>query len=202
MGIAWYINYIIQIEDEMKNAKEEDLLYFRTKEDLRNSLGQNAVIVGVLFESTGGKFGRSEGISYRIALEVTNNSIVNYVYPFLSTSRLYKQSHKLNRETQTRLNRNASYPTADVDMQLNYIKSEYDADGNIIAGTHNGSYAYGNSLLVISGSVSLVQEIDNFTDSGERKVNYDIGKNETEVTYKLSPKLSGESEINGIVVTL
>ena len=191
---------------EMKSTKEEDLLFFTTEEELKANLGEDACCVGVLFESISGTMSASEGVALEIALEVTNNAITGNVYQFISTSSLYKVDNKLDRTTQTRANVDAVFPTADVFIQHNYIKSAYDENGSIISGTHNGSYTYGQSVLIISGKVQVFQEIVSKNDDGTTKINYDIGKNENIVTYSLKPQLDyaegSTAEVTNITVTV
>ena len=177
-------------DEEMKNATEEDLLFFTSEEELQKQLGQNAYCVGVLFESTSGTMTASKGVTLEIALEVSQEAEVGKVYQFLSTSRLYTKENELDRTTQTRENPNAVFPSPNFQVQRNYIKTEYDSNGNIIEGTHNGSYEFGQSLLIISGKLTVDHSIEDKTESGETKVNYDIGRNENLATLSIKPTLS------------
>ena len=176
-------------DSEMKNLTEEDLLFFKSEDLLKEQLGNSAVCVGVLFESIDGMAQAGAGYSVSIALEVTSNAKVGNVYQFLSDSRLYKINKKLDRTTQTRENPNAQFPEADISTNFNYIKTAYDENGNIISGTHNGEYQYGQSLLIVGGKLSVIHSVEDKATTGSEKVNYDIGRNENTVTFGLKPQL-------------
>ena len=86
------------------------------------------------------------------------------------------------------------YPTPTWDSgNLQYIKTEYDENGEIISGTHNGGARWGNTLLAIGAN--LHGEIKAINGSNEEKVNYDLGKNESIVTYSVEPQLDGNTNI-------
>ena len=91
-------------------------------------------------------------------------------------------------------------------MKSIYVKTKYDDSGNIMTGTHSGGYAQGQSLLIVGGNVSILKEVNDKTDSGSTKVNYDLGRNEYEVEYKLTPKLTKiqttSGEIQDVTVTV
>ncbi|MEE0127469.1 MAG: SdrD B-like domain-containing protein, partial [Clostridia bacterium] len=197
-------NYVS--DEEMKTITEDDLLFFKTEEELKKNLGENSVCVGVLFESINGKFSAASGINLQIALEATNKAKVSEVYQFVSSSKLYKKDKKLDRSVQTKENPNAQFPEPDVSYKLNYVKTKYDENGNIVTGTHNGGYTYGQSLLIVSGKVSVEHSIEDKISTGKEKVNYDIGKNESTVTFGIKPQLisktnTGES-IGNITVKI
>ena len=62
-------------------------------------------------------------------------------------------------------------------------------DDNIISGTHNGEYQYGQSLLIVGGKLSVIHSVEDKATTGSEKVNYDIGRNENTVTFGLKPQL-------------
>jgi len=193
-------------DSEMKNLTEEDLLFFKSEDLLKEQLGNSAVCVGVLFESIDGMAQAGAGYSVSIALEVTSSAKVGNVYQFLSDSRLYKINKKLDRTTQTRENPNAHFPEADISTNFNYIKTAYDENGNIISGTHNGEYKYGQSLLIVGGKLSVIHSVEDKTTAGSEKVNYDIGRNENAVTFGLKAQLQTSvttgTPMSNVTVTL
>lgn len=173
---------------------------------MKAELGENAVCVGILFESVSGHCSFSSGCALQIALNVTQNAEIGKVYQFVSEANLYYKDNQLDRSVYTRLNRDVEIPKADVLLKSNYIKSAYDENGNIIAGTHNGSYSYGQSLLIIGGKIQISNDVEDRVEDGSIKVNYDVGRNEYEVKYKLTPTLSMANKqgvnISNVTVTV
>ena len=173
---------------------------------MKAELGENAVCVGILFESVSGHCSFSSGCALQIALNVTQNAEIGKVYQFVSEANLYYKDNQLDRSVYTRLNRDVEIPKADVLLKSNYIKSAYDENGNIIAGTHNGSYSYGQSLLIIGGKIQISNDVEDRVEDGSVKVNYDVGRNEYEVKYKLTPTLSMANKqgvnISNVTVTV
>ena len=56
-------------DDEMKNAVEEDLLFFTSLQTLKNRLGANAKCIGVLYESISGVLKAAEDVRIRCSIE-------------------------------------------------------------------------------------------------------------------------------------
>ena len=193
-------------DSEMKNTTEDELIFFKTEEEIKRQLGDKACCVGVLFESISGIAKAGTGYQVSIALETTSSGKIGTVYQFVTSSKLYKKDQKLDRTTQTKENPNAKFPLPDVSFNLNYIKTAYDENGNIIAGTHNGSYQYGQSLLIVGGKLSVLHSIEDRTTTGNEKINYDIGRNEDIVTFGIKPRLQTVLTIgipmNNITITL
>ncbi|MFR7468348.1 MAG: MucBP domain-containing protein [Clostridia bacterium] len=176
-------------DSEMKSTIEDDLLFFKSEDDLKKQLGENAKCIGVLFESISGTATASSGFTLEVALEVTQQAQIGNVYQFVTSSKLYKKDKKLDRTTQTKENPTAQFPSPDVSINYNYIKTSYDKNGNIMSGTHNGGYTYGQSLLIVGGKLSVIHSVEDKTTAGSDKVNYDIGRNENTVTFGLKPQL-------------
>lgn len=213
-------------ETEMKETEEKDLLYFTSLQDLKTKLGQNAKCVGVLWESISGVMEPGTNYALGLALKVTGKATKGHIYQFVSTHSLYREENKLNRATQTRSNAEATIPDPDVienwgngyaqithnsrvfksgTVGQGYVKSAYTANGEIATGTHNGGYAYGQSLLIISGEVKVQKTVADISN-GKAKQNYDIGKAQTVVTYNIDPILTAPkgttATMGGITVTL
>src|SRR5699024_3770387 len=79
-----------------------------------------------------------------------------------------------------------------------------DENGEIIAGTHSGGYTTGNSLLILGANQKIQQTPVDINDN--EKVNYDLGKNENVVRYKIEPTLYQEeenkAEVTGVTVKI
>ena len=193
-------------DSEMKSTIEDDLLFFKSEEDLKKQLGENAKCIGVLFESISGTATASSGFTLEVALEVTQQAQIGNVYQFVTSSKLYKKDKKLDRTTQTKENPTAQFPSPDVSINYNYIKTAYDKNGNIMSGTHNGGCTYGQSLLIVGGKLSVIHSVEDKTTAGSDKVNYDIGRNENTVTFGLKPQLQTSvttgTPMSNITVTL
>ena len=87
---------------------------------------------------------------------------------------------------------------------MNYIKTEYDENGSIISGTHSGAHTYGQTALIVGAQQGISQKpID---ENGNEKVNYDLGRNENIVTYKITPTLTSygnvQSNIEDVAITI
>ena len=198
-------------DEEMKSAKESDLLYYTSLDALKSALGQNAKCVGVLWESLSGTMGPNSGYGLGLALKVTDKAQKGNVYQFVSRHCLYYD--ELDRTNQTRTNPNATFPNPNVKLPKQaeiepvnyYTKSSYDENGDITSGSHSGGYSRGQSLLIISGEVTVEKTVADLSD-GKSKENYDLGRNETEVTYKVKPmlkSLEGSTDrIEEITITL
>lgn len=78
-------------DSEMKSTIEDDLLFFKSEEDLKKQLGENAKCIGVLFESISGTATASSGFTLEVALEVTQQAQIGNVYQFVTSSKLYKK---------------------------------------------------------------------------------------------------------------
>ena len=193
-------------DSEMKSTIEDDLLFFKSEDDLKKQLGENAKCIGVLFESISGTATASSGFTLEVALEVTQQAQIGNVYQFVTSSKLYKKDKKLDRTTQTKENPTAQFPSPDVSINYNYIKTSYDKNGNIMSGTHNGGHTYGQSLLIVGGKLSVIHSVEDKTTAGSDKVNYDIGRNENTVTFGLKPQLQTSvttgTPMSNITVTL
>ena len=187
-------------EDEMKKAKEEDLIYFSNIDEL-NARGYTCI--AVLFEarnlSISGNVDDSD--KCRIPVKVKQNTeLVNKTFATVNNLKAWTDNISfsyLNQEyiydeetgiTTMKLVEEYPEPWRSV-ITDTYIKTEYDENGQIVSGTHYKGYIEGNTLLVTGAKQSIdIKSIDQ--NNSEVKTNYDIGKNENEVLYKVSPKLT------------
>ena len=192
-GTAW--NSI----DEQNNADITDLKYYNSLEELYAA--GNEVCVGALFESYDGEwyYPESQGaITIKIPLIVKNESAYGNTYQETGIVKYYTE--KLDRTKESMMVENGAYTSKPVYDQFpkNYKKTEYDENGVQVSGTHNG-VTRGNTLLVVGAETTIKNEIVNTNNDGSIKSSYDIGKNEYEVEYKLTPSFASMS--NNLDVT-
>lgn len=66
-----------------------------------------------------------------------------------------------------------------------YRKAEFDANGNIIAGTHTGGHQEGNTIMAISMWARISKKTADKDASGKVKTSYDIDSNERKARFSL-----------------
>lgn len=79
------------------------------------------------------------------------------------TQRTQVWTDKLDRNIYSILHPENEYPTPTWDSgNKQYIKTEYDANGEVITGTHSGGAQYGNTVLAVGanlhGNIKAVTE--------------------------------------------
>ena len=176
-------------QTEMNNGKVEDLTLYNSLEDIPDG----HVCVAIYSESieNTGHFGVD--IAYypymNVKFRVTKNAMVGQTYGFVQFTKLWRTDLDRSIYSRTLLDSYDTYPVAAYTSGYpNYIKTEYDENGKQISGTHGGGYVYGNSLLVVGANQRVSITAVNATDN--KKINYDIGRNEYNVRYKVSPKVT------------
>ena len=192
---VWYVtkkdgtNWIDKTE--MTNANIEDMLLYDTIDDIPDEY----ICVGEYIESTTGVLSKLSGDNncVNISLKVKNDANIGETYGFIQRTKVWKDY--LDREVYTITNKDIEFPTPLWDFgNRNYIKTEYDENGKIISGTHSGGSLYGNTVLVIGANLGVEKiSVDEY---GNEKVNYDISKNEYDITYKLIPILNKIENVN------
>jgi len=176
--------------DEMNSATIENMKIYENMEDIP----EEDICVGVYFESdnSNGNWGLSSGdINYiEIRLQIKDTSTIGQTYSFTGYTQYWIEA--LNRSIYTINNvDNFTYPDPEWDSRDSYgdyIKTEYDENGEIESGTHYLGSEWGNSILVVGGKLTISKET--IDESGVGKKNYDFGKNEYDVTYKITPNLT------------
>jgi len=190
-------NWINQVD--MNNGNIEDLNIYENIEDIP----ENYTCVGVYLESKDGYLAVISGTSnnFWIPLQITNNAKIGQTYGFTARTQMWVE--KIDRDIYTILNDDMPViPNPDWDSRnRNYIKTEYDETGKMITGTHNGGWQYGQTALVLGGKLSLSKTT--IDSDGREKSNYDFGKDEYNITYKLTPQLESggvtqNSKITGV----
>ena len=188
---VWYItkkdgtNWSSQ--SEMNNANIEDMLYFSNIEDIP----EGYKCIGEYFESTTGEITPITGDNNRVVikLKVKNSATVGKTYGFTATTKVWNENVDRSLYTITKQNFNEWPKYTWTSGNRNYIKTEYDENGEIIPGTHNGGWGYGQSLLILGGELTVSKKSFG-NDLTTEKTNYDMGKNEFDITYKLEPKIT------------
>ena len=195
---VWYVtkkdgtNWTSQ--EEMNNGNIEDMDIYETIEEIP----EYKICVGMYFETISGYLSRVSGDNnqLRFYLKIKETAEIGKTYGM--TQRTWYWLEELDRSVYTITNTDIKYledwPETEWDSgNLNYIKTEYDENGQMVAGTHSGGDSYGNTVLVVGAN--LYGNIRAVDSSNADKVNYDLGKNENVVTYSLEPKLDANENL-------
>lgn len=184
---VWYVtkkdgtNWID--ETERNNSNIEDLNMYENLEDIPKGY----TCIGMYFESQGGII-RGENLFIGIRLKVKDTSEIGKTYGIMQDDDYWLET--LDRTTQTAKNPNAEYPKPVWSAHnQQYKKTQYDENGQVVTGTHYGSYFRGNTVLVVGADSSIGVKAIN-PDTWEEKITYDIGKNENVVTLETTPTIS------------
>lgn len=196
---VWYItkpdgtNWTSQ--EEMNNGKIEDMLYFENIEDIP----EGYICIGEYLELVDGKIPveTGENNTVVIRLKVKDTAKAGKVYAFTPFTVLWKGKIDNNLYSITKQNF-SEWPRASwTSGYKNYIKTEYDENGEIKPGTHSIGWDWGQSMLVLGSDLKLSkQAID---EDENEKTKYDLAKNEFNVTYKLTPSLPKEENSNLVI---
>ena len=186
-------------QTEMNNGNIEDMDIYDNIEDIP----ENKLCTGIYIELIDGYLSRKTGDNNIIyfPLLVKNTAKIGQTYGFTQRTQMWDE--KLDRNIYSVLHPENKYPTPDWDSgNLEYMKTEYDELGNMIQGTHKGGARYGDSVLIVGANLhGNIQTIDS---NNNEKTNYDLGKNENVVTYKVEPMLDENpnltTQINGVTL--
>ena len=195
---VWYVtkkdgtNWTSQ--EEMNNGNIEDMDIYETIEEIP----EDKICVGMYFETISGYLSRVSGDNNIVntQLKIKDTAKIGKTYGI--TQRTWYWLEELDRSVYTITNKDIKYledwPETEWDSgNRNYIKTEYDENGQMVAGTHSGGSSYGNTVLVVGAN--LYGNIRAVDSSNTDKVNYDLGKNENVVTYSLEPKLDANENL-------
>ena len=191
---VWYVtkedgtNWIDQ--EEMNNANIEDMVLYDNIEDVPD----NKICVGIYIETIDGYLARSTGDNnnFRVLLKIKDTAEIGKTYGI--THRTWYWRESLDRSTYTITNPDVEWPTPEWDSgNRNYIKTEYDENGQMISGTHSGGYVNGNTVLVVGAN--LHGNIKTVDETNAEKTNYDLGRNENIVTYSVEPALDANTNL-------
>ena len=185
-GSSW------ESDDEMEKATREDLIYYESFEELK---AKNKVCVGFLAESQTGTLYTDEETSIYFPVKVKNSSSIGNVYQVVNYYELYTDALDRTKYNATSSN---EYPESDYSFgSHDYIKTAYDENGVQVGGTHNGGAEIGNSLLVIEADTDINIQTNQF-ENNVPKINYDYGKNEYQVDYKVTPYIMIPDTVDSI----
>lgn len=175
-------------EKERNNARVEDLILYENYQDIPS----NYLCVGEYFETQGGYLVTGYQI-LDIKLKIRDTAKIGETYGIMHNTIAWNES--LDRGIYTATNKDVQWPNPAYDTSnINYLKTEYDDNFNIIKGTHNGGNIYGQTILVVGADLSISKK--SIINDNEEKINYDFSKNEYDVTYKIEPTLKNTA-ING-----
>ena len=191
-------------QTDMNNGNIEDMVLYESLDDIP----EGDLCIGVYFESQGGYIPTPRNDStyyFEICLQVKNTAQIGQTYAMTQTSRYWREELDRGIYSQTILDSYDTYPeTAYTGKNMNYIKTEYDENGSIVPGTHSGAHIYGQTALVVGAQQGISQKpID---ENGNEKVNYDLGRNENVVTFKITPTLTSygsiQANIKDVAITI
>lgn len=206
-------------DQEMQNTREEELVYFKSVEDLKKA---GYTCVAILYEIRDMKTAwRSEAVSYatmNMGATVKTDSQTGSVYQTVSDLRAwneYNDTMSFSYSDVPYSNNDKSYGLVTKDNPIgnvegyagtrhlkysDYTKTSYK-DG-VMSG-HNG-YHNGNSLLVIGYKAGVKIDINDKTENASgvvtQKSVYDLDNGERTVSYKVSPSLKRDSANNDSLI--
>ncbi|WP_166082627.1 DUF7507 domain-containing protein [Erysipelothrix anatis] len=176
--------------DEMKNAKEQDLVYFSTIGELKSSGYTN---VGVLFEGREGWIGRSTRFDMTVLVDIKDTVNIGDSFATTNFLRAWVRSNDIPDEL-TMLNNDPKNPTVFPPSSLNdnrtYVKALFDSNGQVVSGTHTGGIWGGNTIAIVGNNAKITKKIDQVDSKGKPKENFVLDNNERIVDYVLAPSLS------------
>lgn len=182
-------NWISQ--EEMNNADIDGMRYFNDIESIPNGY----ICVGVYFESTTGVMSPITGDNNSVvfALQVKETAEIGETYGITGISKWWLDYLDRDMYSITKQNFN-SWPAATAvrGPGRTYIKTEYDENGQIVSGTHNLGWRDGQTVLIVGSELSISKSAIN-AETEKSKTNYDLGKGESIVTYKLEPNISNNA---------
>ena len=178
-------------QEERNNANIEDFNIYHTLEEIP----QGYICTGIYIEANiGTSIAKTSAIFIR--MKIKDTAEIGKTYGIVHDTDYYTET--LDLKTQTITNPEAIYPKkAYSQHNATYKNIEYDENGEVITGTHNGG---GNSLLVAGADSSISTKVID-EETGEEKEIFDLAKNEDIVTFKVEPKLEELDENNPARVT-
>lgn len=179
-------------QTEMNNADIEDMEIYERIEDIP----EDKLCIGIYAELADGYIFRGIGASGNhlvFSLRVKTNAKIGATYGMTQRTQLWTE--KLDRSVYTITNPDVEWPEPDWDTEhRQYIKTEYDENGEIIEGTHSGAFQWGQTVLVVGAN--LHGSINAIDERSSEKINYDFSKNENIITYNIQPQLDANTNIS------
>lgn len=181
-------------QTDMNNGNIDEMDLYENIEDIP----KNKLCIGMFFESESGYLAVSTGDNntINIPLKVKDTASIGQTYEFTQNTKYWLEALDRTKYSQKILSGYDKYPKIEWDSgNRNYIKTEYNENGTITEGTHNGGWHYGQTLLITGAEMSITKNaLGDETDVN--KTNYDFSKNEYNVTYKLVPTLINSANKN------
>ena len=201
----WYVtkkdgsNWNSQEEMNKANITFEDYVLYDNIEDIP----EGWKCIGVYIENYKGYLPVETGgnNSFYLHLKIKDTATVGKTYGITQNTQMWID--QLDRNEYTIKNPNVDWPTPTWESgNRNYIKTEYNENGNIVAGTNSGGSSWGTTLLVVGANLhGNIRAVDS---SNKDKATYDLGKNENIVTYSVEPQIDKNeytaSEINNVTL--
>ena len=182
-------------QTEMNNGDISDMLLYENIEDIPDGY----ICIGVYFESTADEDGYlavDSGDNNRVCikLKIKDTATIGQTYGITQYTTMWIDY--VDRSIYSIIYNNVDeWPTYTWSSGYkNYVKTEYDEDGNIITGTHNGGNQYGQTVLVIGGELTISKTSE--------QTNYDFSNNEYDVTYTLTPNIDSDATITGLTLKI
>ena len=177
-------------QSEMNNGNIEDMDIYDNIEDIP----ENKICIGVYIETIDGYISRFTGDNNTIMIQLKIRETATIGKTYGITQRTQVWTDKLDRNVYSVLHPENEYPTPIWDSgNKQYVKTEYNENGEMISGTHSGGFQWGNTVLVVGAN--LHGNIEAIDENETEKENYDLGKNENVVTYSVEPQLDGNTNI-------
>lgn len=173
-----------QVDEDMINSSMEDFIYFDTLEELKQA---GYKCVGAMIETTGGH-AESGTLHANVMIPyiVKDTAVIGNVYQILTDFRVYDEAP--NRETQTFLNENATFPGIKKAYEhQTYQKTVYDSNGIITR--HSNGIARGDNLLIVGGiqNITINAEKDGESNSN---IEYRFEQGENIAKFKVTPSIT------------
>ncbi len=193
-------------DDELKNADEDDLVFYASLEDIPD--GKTCVAAMLVYSGTLGTG------QYKVGLEakVKETAEPDKVCMFTEISRVWSAEHLATAgvaasalpswtAAETAL---SDFPSAHYSSWFkNYTKESYDENG--AKGTHSGSYQQGDSLLIVGYKTYITknteQQVKNELGEWITKDNYNLDNDQRIVDFVLKPRCATDSAVAGEVKT-
>lgn len=187
-------------DTEMNNTREEQLIYFKSIDDLNNA---GYTCVAILYEVRDSKlYPNNAGgcFSIQSLFEMRKDAEVGHVAMTKNDVRVWRNSMPFSWTDMTYNSQNKSYGLGDwsdtndtyVDnytnptwrIYTNYGKAVYK-DGTMVAG-HTNSYIGGNSILIIGNKANVGIKVADMTGDKSKSV-YDLDAGERTAKFTVSP---------------
>jgi LPXTG-motif cell wall-anchored protein len=173
-------------ETEMQASREDDanLVYFETLAEL-NTGGYTCI--GVLVEGREGIVEAGTHYSHGLLLRAKDNADnIGKVFQIIQSVRLWTADNPLTFDY-TRMDPDTVYPLSKWTASPNYVKSAYDASGQVIAGTHSGN---GNSVLIIGYTSEVDIAVAQLDGSSNEKKVFDLDAVQRRADFTVSSRLA------------